>query len=64
MSKQPNHQADISNGNWGTPGTNKTWDQAQGNRGTQMNPNQGPEGSAQQPSGQPGGASGTNHGKR
>lgn len=28
-----NHQADIVNKNKGTPGTNKTYDQAQGNRG-------------------------------
>lgn len=48
-SKQQNHQADIRNGNWGTPGTNSTWDRAQGNRGTQMNPNQ------QQPTREPGG---------
>ncbi len=48
MSKQPNHEADIKNGNWGTPGTNKTWDQAQGNRGKQMNTNQHPD---QRPSG-------------
>lgn len=40
--KQQNHQADIRNENWGTPGTNSTWDHAQGNRGTQMNPNQQP----------------------
>lgn len=43
MSKQPNHEADIQNGNWGTPGTNVTWDKAQGNRGQQLNPNQRPE---------------------
>ena len=42
MSKTPNHQADIKNGNWGTSGTNVTWDKAQGNRGKQMNPNQQP----------------------
>jgi hypothetical protein len=40
MSKKPNHEADIKNGNWGTPGTNITWDQAQGNRSKQMDPNQ------------------------
>jgi len=39
MSKTPNHQADIKNGNWGTNGTNKTWDKAQGNKGKQMDPN-------------------------
>ena len=42
MSNKPNHEADIQNGNWGTPGTNITWDKAQGNRGKQMNPNQDP----------------------
>ena len=39
MNKKPNHPADIKNPNRGTPGTNKTWDKAQGNRGKQMNPN-------------------------
>lgn len=39
--KKPNHQADIKNANKGTPGTNQTYDQAQGNRGKQMDPNQG-----------------------
>lgn len=38
--KQPNHEADIVNANKGTPGTNITYDQAQGNRGKQLNPNQ------------------------
>jgi len=42
MSHKPNHQADIQNPNKGTPGTNQTWDKAQGNRGKQMNPNQQP----------------------
>jgi len=37
MSK-PNQQADIQNANKGTPGTNKTYDQNQGNRGKQLNP--------------------------
>lgn len=32
--------ANIPNPNKGTPGTNKQYDQAQGNRGKQMNPNQ------------------------
>lgn len=41
MSKQKNHQADIKNPNKGTSGTNKTHDQNQGNRGKQLNPNQG-----------------------
>ena len=40
MSKKPNHNADISNPNKGTPGTNITYDKNQGNRGKQMNPNQ------------------------
>lgn len=39
MGKRPNHQADIKNPNKGTPGTNRAWDHAQGNRGKQMNPN-------------------------
>ena len=36
----PNHQADIKNKNKGTPGTNKTYDQAQGNRGKQIQQHQ------------------------
>jgi hypothetical protein len=36
MSK-PNHSADIKNPNKGTSGTNKTYDQNQGNRGKQLN---------------------------
>ncbi len=40
MAKKPNHQADIKNTNKGTPGTNKTYDKNQGNRGKQLNPNQ------------------------
>lgn len=43
MSHKPNQEADISNANKGTPGTNITWDKAQGNRGAQLNPNQRPE---------------------
>ena len=35
-----NHNADIKNPNKGTSGTNKTYDQNQGNRGKQLNPNQ------------------------
>ena len=35
-----NHDADIENPNRGTPGTNITWDKAQGNRGKLKNPNQ------------------------
>lgn len=38
MTKKTNHNADISNANKGTDGTNKTYDQNQGNRGDQMNP--------------------------
>jgi hypothetical protein len=38
--KQPNHDADIRNANKGTPGTNTTYDKAQGNRGKQLDPNQ------------------------
>jgi hypothetical protein len=37
--KKPNHAADIQNPNKGTSGTNITWDQNQGNRGGQLNPN-------------------------
>ena len=33
-----NHNADIKNKNKGTPGTNKTLDQNQGNRGKQLQP--------------------------
>jgi hypothetical protein len=40
VTKKPNHNADIKNPNRGTPGTNKTWDKAQGNRGKQLNPSQ------------------------
>lgn len=39
--KRPNPQADIKNANRGTSGTNPTYDKAQGNRGKQMDPNQG-----------------------
>lgn len=38
MSKQSNHEGDISNSNKGTPGTNITYDKNQGNRGKQLNP--------------------------
>ena len=38
MAKKSNHQADISNPNKGTKGTNSTYDKNQGNRGYQMNP--------------------------
>lgn len=34
-----NHSADIKNSNKGTSGTNKTYDQNQGNRGKQLNQN-------------------------
>lgn len=37
--KNKNHNADISNPNKGTKGTNSTYDRNQGNRGGQMNPN-------------------------
>jgi len=40
MGKKPNHAADIKNPNKGTSGTNITYDQNQGNRGKQLNPNQ------------------------
>ncbi|WP_179149299.1 hypothetical protein [Pseudomonas syringae] len=33
--------SDRKNPNRGTPGTNAVWDKAQGNRGKQLNPNQG-----------------------
>ncbi|RMR62255.1 hypothetical protein ALP84_200004 [Pseudomonas cichorii] len=33
-------RADQKNPNPGTPGTNRIWDKAQGNRGKQLNPNQ------------------------
>lgn len=38
MSQKSNHEADIKNPNTGTPGTNKTYDKNQGNRGSQLNP--------------------------
>ncbi|WP_199405286.1 hypothetical protein [Corallincola holothuriorum] len=39
MSKQNNHNSNISNANKRTAGTNKTYSQNQGNRGAQLNPN-------------------------
>ena len=39
MSKQRNHQANISNSNKGTSGQNKAYSKSQGNRGAQLNPN-------------------------
>lgn len=33
-----NHQANISNGNVGSDGTNRIYDMAHGDRGKQMNP--------------------------
>jgi hypothetical protein len=33
------NRANIKNPNKGTPNTNKQYDQAQGNRGKQLNPN-------------------------
>lgn len=38
MTKQSNHNADVRNPNKGSNGTNKTYDQNQGNRGWQLNP--------------------------
>ena len=35
------NSSNSQNPNKGTPGTNKQYDQNQGNRGKQMNPNQG-----------------------
>ncbi|MFA8435028.1 MAG: hypothetical protein ACEPOZ_10975 [Marinifilaceae bacterium] len=35
-----NYKADVKNPNWGTNGTNRIYDQNQGNRGKQLNPNQ------------------------
>ena len=43
MSK-PNHEADMTNPNKGTPGQNKTRAKNQGNRGEQLNPNAKPSG--------------------
>jgi hypothetical protein len=40
MSKKTNHNANITNPNKGTKGTNKSYDKNQGNRGKQLNPNQ------------------------
>ena len=37
--KKPNHGADTKNPNKGTTGTNRTYDQNQGNRGKQLNVN-------------------------
>ena len=44
---KPNHPADIQNANKGITGTNKTYDQNQGNRGKQLNstPNDANQGS-------------------
>lgn len=38
MTKQSNHNADISNPNKDSNGTNSTYDRNQGNRGSQLNP--------------------------
>jgi hypothetical protein len=35
-----NNSANQQNGNKGSSGTNTAYDKAQGNRGTQLNPNQ------------------------
>ncbi|WP_318640097.1 hypothetical protein [Flavobacterium ardleyense] len=40
MTKTANHNSDIKNPNTGTSGTNRTYDQNQGNRGKQLNSNQ------------------------
>jgi|GEM_PF-1675236 len=37
------NESDMVNANIGTPGTNVTYDKAQGNRGKQMNPTWHPE---------------------
>jgi hypothetical protein len=50
--KQRDHRSDIKNGNWGTPGTNITWDRAQGNRGKQLDPNRAQDGQSAGPRGQ------------
>lgn len=36
----PQNQSNMQNPNKGTEGTNKQYDQNQGNRGKQLNPNQ------------------------
>ncbi|ELV05213.1 hypothetical protein [Brachyspira hampsonii] len=38
--KKNNNEADMSNANKGSKGTNITYDKNQGNRGKQLNPNQ------------------------
>ena len=40
QTKKPNNEADIENANKGTPGTNKTYDKNQGNRGKPLDPEQ------------------------
>jgi len=40
MTKKRNHNADITNPNKGSKGTNKTYDKNQGNKEKQLNPNQ------------------------
>jgi hypothetical protein len=42
--KPSDNQSNIQNPNKGTPGTNRQYDQNQGNRGKQMNQNQGRKG--------------------
>ena len=39
--KPSDNRANQQNPNKGTPGTNRQYDQGQGNRGKQKNPNQG-----------------------
>jgi hypothetical protein len=38
--KPVDNESNLPNANKGTSGTNRQYDQAQGNRGTQMNPQQ------------------------
>lgn len=38
--KPKDNSANMPNPNKGTPGTNRQYDQVQGNRGKQLNPNQ------------------------
>ncbi|MEI0478895.1 hypothetical protein [Brachyspira pulli] len=40
MAKKHNNEADMQNPNKGSNGTNPRYDQNQGNRGKQLNPNQ------------------------
>jgi hypothetical protein len=40
--KSKDNEANMGNRNGGSPGTNRQYDQNQGNRGKQLNPNQDP----------------------